>query len=318
MAEDRPPAHAGPYALATLAGADGEQFAALVAGDRVKRVADDMLDLLRDWPVAEKELAAAAAARTGGWRDLDGLTFRPPVSPGQVLQSGANYRRHVVDLVVAENDGMSREQAEEMMDRRAREGRPYLFIGLASAMCGAYDDVVLPRTGVEHDWELELALVIGAPARHVPPAAALDHVAGYTICNDLTTRDLVYRPDLKKIGTDWLAAKNAPTFLPTGPYLVPARHAGDPMDLRITLRHNGRTRQDESTADMIFDVPTLVSYASSLVQLMPGDLILTGSPAGNGAHWGVHLTAGDVLEGEITGLGRQRNECVPPTGRATC
>ena len=139
---------------------------------------------------------------------------------------------------------------------------------------------------------------------------ALRHVAGYTICNDITTRDLVYRPDLKKIGTDWLAAKNAPTFTPTGPFLVPAQYTGDPMDLRITLRHNGRTMQDESTEDMIFDVAQLVSYTSSLVELQPGDLLLTGSPAGNGAHWGTYLHAGDVIESEITGLGYQRNTCV--------
>jgi 2-keto-4-pentenoate hydratase/2-oxohepta-3-ene-1,7-dioic acid hydratase in catechol pathway len=169
---------------------------------------------------------------------------------------------------------------------------------------------VLPRTGTQHDWELELAVVIGTPARHVAPRDALRHVAGYTICNDITTRDLVYRDDLKKIGTDWLAAKNAPTFTPTGPFLVPAHYAADPGDLRITLRHNGVTRQDESTSDMIFDVATLISYTSSLVSLAPGDLLMTGSPAGNGAHWGVYLRHGDVIDSEITGLGHQRNACV--------
>ena len=109
-------------------------------------------------------------------------------------------------------------------------------------------------------------------------------MAGYTIANDLTTRDLVYRPDLEVIGTDWLRAKNAPTFLPLGPWIVPA-----PLRRRSAGPHHhavgGRdVMQDESTSDMIFDVATLVSYASSLVTLQPGDVVLTGSPAGNGMH----------------------------------
>jgi len=307
----------GQFALATLADAAGDTFAGLVVGDRVKKVAPSTRALLHDWPVAVKELEAAARSSSGDWLDLAGLSFRAPVEPGQVLQSGANYRKHVVDIIMSERSDFGgrseaevRAEGEAMMAERARDGRPYVFIGLPSAICGPFDDVVLPRTGTQHDWELELAVVIGTPARHVSARDALRHVAGYTICNDITTRDLVYRSDLKKLGTDWLAAKNAPTFTPTGPYLVPAQFVDDPADLRITLRHNGRTMQDESTADMIFDVPALISYTSSLVQLAPGDLLLTGSPAGNGAHWGVYLQPGDVMESEITGLGRQRNTCV--------
>jgi len=152
--------------------------------------------------------------------------------------------------------------------------------------------------------------VIGRTARRVSAHDATRYIAGYTICNDITTRDLVYRPDLERIGTDWVRAKNRPTFLPTGPYLVPAAFIPDPDDLTITLRHNGVVRQDERAKDMIFDIPRLVSYASTLVTLNPGDLLLTGSPAGNGAHWGVFLAPGDVMEAEITGLGSQRNTCV--------
>src|SRR5262249_52859236 len=144
-----------------------------------------------------------------------------------------------------------REWAEAMMDERAATGAPYVFAGLPSALAGPYDDVVLPDRGTKHDWELELAAVIGRRARNLTRDNALDHVAGYTISNALTPRDLVYRADLKAIGSDWLAAKNAPTFLPTGPFLVPARFAGDPASLRITLRHNGVVRQDETTADML-------------------------------------------------------------------
>jgi 2-keto-4-pentenoate hydratase/2-oxohepta-3-ene-1,7-dioic acid hydratase in catechol pathway len=120
----------------------------------------------------------------------------------------------------------------------------------------------------------------------------------------------VYRPDLEAIGTDWLRAKNSPTFLPTGPYIVPSVFVPDPMSLKVTLKLNGELMQDGTTADMIYDVARLVSYASKIVALQPGDLVLTGSPEGNGMHYGRFLTEGDVMEGEITGLGRQRNRCV--------
>ena len=129
-------------------------------------------------------------------------------------------------------------------------------------------------------------------------------MAGYTIANDLTTRDLVYRPDLEAIGSDWLRSKNAPTFLPLGPWIVPARFVDDPQQLTIHAEVGGEVMQDESTADMIFDVATLVSYASSLVTLRPGDLVLTGSPAGNGMHHRRFLHSGDVIEATITGSRR--------------
>ena len=303
-----PGPHAGPFAIGTFA--DGKRrFAGLVAGGRVREIGPSTMDLLRDWDAAFERLREQAADSGADWRPLEGLRILPPVSPAQILQSGANYRQHVIDLVVSE--GGDRAGAEAMMDARAASGEPYVFAGLPSALCGPADDVVLPVEGREHDWELEIAVVIGRDARHVAPKEAMDYVAGYTICNDITSRDRLYRPDLAKIGTDWVRAKNSPTFLPTGPYLVPAAFIGDPAQMRINLRHNGILRQDELAKDMIFDIPRLVSYASSLSRLFPGDLLLTGSPAGNGAAWGVYLAPGDVMEAEITGLGCQRNTCVP-------
>lgn len=304
-----------PFAVGTFRAEEGGEFTGVVVADRVRPVPTPVAVLLTDWDAALDRLGDLAGSAVG-WRPLDSVRPLPPLVPGQILQAGANYRQHVVDIIVSELDDSQgstpeekRAYGERLMDQRARDGEPYLFLGAPSALCGARDDVVLPP-GHEHDWELELALVIGRPARHVPPERALEYVAGYTICDDLTTRDRLYRADLRKIGTDWLAAKNAPTFLPTGPYLVPARFVKDPMDLRITLRHNGVLWQDESTSDMIFDVPRLISYASNLVVLRPGDLLLTGSPAGNGAHRGVYLRPGDVLDGEISGLGCQHNICV--------
>ena len=119
--------------------------------------------------------------------------------------------------------------AEAMMDERAPAPAARTCSPACRARCaGPYDEIVLPERGANHDWELELAAVIGRPARNLTRENALEHVAGYTICNDITTRSLVYRRDLKAIGTDWFAAKNAPTFLPTGPFLVPAVFAGRP------------------------------------------------------------------------------------------
>jgi 2-keto-4-pentenoate hydratase/2-oxohepta-3-ene-1,7-dioic acid hydratase in catechol pathway len=312
----------------------GDEFTGLVRGDRVRDVSacGTVSDLLADWEPAQRRLAELAEDDGGGWSDLAGLDVRCPVAPRQILQCGANYRKHVVDIVMAERradlstighnsdvpEHEVRAWAEAMMDERARTGSPYVFACLPSALCGPHDEIVLPERGTNHDWELELAAVIGTPpgdragepARHLTRENALEHVAGYTICNDITTRSLVYRKDLRAIGSDWFAAKNAPTFLPTGPFLVPAAFAGDPAGLKITLTHNGIIRQDESCADMIFDLPAILEYITSVTELRPGDLVLTGSPAGNGAHWGVFLAEGDVLEGEITGLGRQRNSCV--------
>jgi len=317
---------AGPFGLGVFAlPPDGEPFTGLIAGGRVRDLRADGLGatasstraLLADWAAALPRLAELAGRSAGTWLPADEVRVLPPVEPRNLLQSGANYRKHVIDIIVSEHDpadGRSadevRADAEAFMEHRATSTDPYLFIGLPSAMCGAFDDVVLPADGTEHDWELELAVVIGRPARRVPPERALGHVAAYTICNDLTTRDLVYRPELGKIGTDWLRSKNAPTFLPTGPALVPSAFAGDPMDLRMMLSVNGQVMQDESTKDMIFDVPRLVSYASRIVPLQPGDLILTGSPAGNGARWGRFLRDGDRIDATIAGLGRQRNRCV--------
>jgi 2-keto-4-pentenoate hydratase/2-oxohepta-3-ene-1,7-dioic acid hydratase in catechol pathway len=290
------------YGLGTFADAEGAFAGVVVGGARVLRVPGTTRELLGDW-----ERLGTVAAGDGDWRPLDELRVLPPVAPTHVFQSGANYRGHVLDIVVAEerergnmDDAQARAMGERIMDERAATGEPYVFLGAPGAMCGAYDDVVLPAAGEQHDWELELACVLG-------PGGS---VAGYTIANDLTTRDLVYRTDLKAIGTDWLRAKNAPTFLPVGPWIVPAAFVADPMELRITLRLNGAVMQDESTSDMIFDVERLLAHTTSIVAVAPGDLLLTGSPAGNGMHHRRFLQPGDVMDCEITGLGAQRYRCV--------
>ncbi len=324
----------GPFALGTLSAPDQASFPGLVVPEgRVLDLRTAFRDpalttrrLFERWDEVLPRLGALAADDTDAptdtdtadaWQPLDGLRVHAPVEPRQVFQSGANYRQHVIDLEVAHrapDDPRSPEEARaeiaEVMDRRAAEDLPYVFIGLPSAITGPYDDVVLPSWAEQPDWELELAVVVGRPAYRVPVSEALAHVAGYTIANDLTDRATVFRRDMKAIGTDWLRSKNAPGFTPLGPWIVPAASIADPGDLRVTLKLNGQTMQDESTKDMLFGIARLVSYASQTSRLLPGDLVLTGSPAGNGMHWGRLLRDGDVMDGSITGLGSQRTRCI--------
>ncbi|MGW6059624.1 fumarylacetoacetate hydrolase family protein [Streptomyces sp. NPDC055189] len=315
---------AGPFALGTFSAPDGPAFPGLRVADRVldlRRALDSgpgtLRDIVQDWDEHLPLLTTLAGDDTPEWQPSAGLHVHAPLVPRQIFQSGANYRQHVIDLEVAHrapDDPRTVEQARaetaEIMDRRAAEDLPYVFIGLPSSITGPYDDVVLPAWAEQPDWELELAVVIGKPAHRVSQEDALDHVAGYTIANDLTDRASVFRRDMKAIGTDWLRSKNAPGFTPLGPWLVPAAFVADPGDLRVTLKLNGDTMQDESTKDMLFDIARLISYISQSAQLLPGDLVLTGSPAGNGMHWGRLLRDGDVMDGSITGLGAQRTRCV--------
>ncbi len=304
------------FALGTLADPADREFPALVVGDRARDLSDlapSVVALLQDWDAALPVLRDRAAA-PDGWQPLDGLAVRAPLTPGQVFQAGANYRTHVIDLHVKHNPDVPEEQARAdgaaLMDRRAAGGEPFVFVGLPSAITGPHDDVVLPPYSQQHDWELELTAVIGRTAFRVDREHALDHVAGYTIANDLTTRDLVFRKDMPELGADWFRAKNAPGFTPLGPWLVPAEFVEEHP--QITLRLNGEVMQDESTKDMIVDVAAIIAAVSQITPLRPGDLVLTGSPAGNGMAHGRLLRAGDVMEGTITGLGTQRTRVVAP------
>jgi 2,4-didehydro-3-deoxy-L-rhamnonate hydrolase len=344
--------HTG-FALGTFSLAGCPPFAGLVMnGDRVIAVealrdlcrelgqpvldAPTTLALFEHWAAALPVLQAAAdalvdpmstAARKAVEQMVPMSTLKvcPPVASRQILMSGANYFKHVVDLVVDMGPGKSpgtegmtskqlRAYAEEMMMRRRLEGSPYVFSKPVSVLSGAFDPIVIPSFATQPDWELELAVVIGAPARQVKQADAMRYVAGYTIANDITNRDWVWaKGDMKALGTDWLSAKSCPTFLPVGPLIVPASQVADPQDLQILLKLNGQTMQDESTNDMIFGVARLVEHISSVVQLLPGDLICTGSPSGNGTHFNRYLQPGDVVEGSITGLGTQRTPVIADT-----
>jgi 2-keto-4-pentenoate hydratase/2-oxohepta-3-ene-1,7-dioic acid hydratase in catechol pathway len=271
-------------------------------------------DLFEHWDEVAPRIREAAH---DAGRPLEAVTLAAPVEPRQLLQTGANYRTHVIGLVVGHrspDDPRSveevREAAATMMDERAAHGDPYFFIGLPQTVAAPGADLSLPASSDRHDWELELAAIIGTPAFRVSREEAMDHVWGYTIVNDITTRDLVFRKDMPEIGTDWYRAKNSPGFNPTGPFAVPAGDlpAADSFTLRLDV--NGETMQAASTDDLLFGLPALVCAASQTVPLLPGDLLLTGSPAGNGQARGVFLRPGDELVGSISGLGTQRFRCV--------
>ena len=311
-----------PFALVRFR--DGEAIRlGLAAGERVRALTPDELGaptLNRFLAAPDWDRLASLAERDGDWHPLADVTLTAPVEPRQVLQTGANYRQHVIELVVAgltqDSDRTpeeAREFAAKLMDDRKANGEPYFFIGLPACVVGDDVPLVLPAYSDVHDWELELAVVIGRETFRVSREEALDHVAGYTIVNDITTRDLVFRKDMKEIGTDWYRAKNAPGFLPTGPFLVPAPFV-DGSDLEVRLELNGEVMQEASTSDLLFDIPALISGASQNMPLLPGDLLLTGSPAGNGQHWKRFLRDGDVMTGTIEGLGTQVVRCVAERG----
>ncbi len=316
----------GIYAFGTFSQADGQTWPGVARADSVAALADllpgapvNLGLVLRDWSRWDSAIDHAVnAAPASVWRAATELTVHLPYKPENLYGAGANYHKHVVDLIVDQGAGGLEhlDQAErrivatKMMDDRALNGTPYVWIAARSSIAGSHDILSLPREIREPDWELELAVVIGKPTRRVSRADALGHVAGYTIANDVTARDLVHRSDMKAMGMDWLASKNPPGFNILGPYITPARFVPDPQRLHIRLMLNGEVKQDEGTDDMIFGVARLIEYVSAHVQLEPGDIIMTGSPSGNGSHYQRFLQDGDVMVGEVDGLlGSQHTVC---------
>jgi 2-keto-4-pentenoate hydratase/2-oxohepta-3-ene-1,7-dioic acid hydratase in catechol pathway len=180
---------------------------------------------------------------------------------------------------------------------------PIVFMKATSCICGADDDVVLPRGSTHGDWEVELGVVIGKPAAYVSQAEALDHVAGYCIVNDVSERHF----QMHRSG-QWTKGKSADTFGPIGPWLVTPDEVPDPQALDLALDLNGERMQTGTTATMIFTVAQIIAHLSELMSLQPGDVIATGTPPGVGMGMKPtrYLAAGDVMELTVSGLGRQR------------
>ena len=212
----------------------------------------------------------------------------PPVGRiGKLMCIGLNYSDHAAEAGMAEPD------------------HPILFLKANSAIGGPDDNVILPRGSTRGDWEVELGVVIGSPAKYVTEETALDHVAGYTIVNDVSERDF----QLTLTG-QWTKGKSCDTFGPIGPWLVTRDAVPDPQDVALRMWLNGETMQDGRTDKMIFSVAQIIAHLSSLMTLHPGDIIATGTPPGVGMGQKPprYLKAGDVMELEIDGLGRQRQQ----------
>lgn len=217
------------------------------------------------------------------------IRYLPPViRPQKILAIGANYRAH------CEESGMPLPQ------------KPIVFVKVPSALIAHDEAIVYPRITQELDYEGELAVVIGRRARNVPAEEAMAYVAGYTVMNDVTARDL------QRTEGQWTRAKGCDTFAPCGPWLVTADEIEDPHALTIETRVNGELRQRSSTGDMIFSIPALIAHISAAITLLPGDIITTGTPAGVGVYRQPKglLQPGDEVTIRIEGIGELRNHVV--------
>ncbi len=218
------------------------------------------------------------------------IRLGPPVTrPSKIVCIGHNYLEHVTE------------------SGRQIPKEPVVFLKSTTAMCGPNDNVVMPRNGLKLDWEAELAVIIGKRASYVPTEDALEFVAGYTVFNDYSERSF----QLER-GGQWVKGKSADTFAPLGPFLATRDDIPNAGNLNLWLRVNGELRQNGNTCDMIFDVPTIVSYVSEFMTLLPGDVIGTGTPAGVGQGWKppIFLQPGDVVRLGIDGLGESSQKVV--------
>ena len=215
--------------------------------------------------------------------------LNPVVRPGKILAVGLNYASH------AQETGATPPE------------KPLIFAKYPSSLNGPFADVVIgPRVTNQADYEAELAVVIGKPAKRVSPEDAESHIFAYAVANDVSARDA------QKSDGQFSRSKSADTFCPIGPWLTTAEEVADPYDLQVTSTVNGEPRQSGSTADMLFNVRELISYLSTTITLEPGDVILTGTPPGVGLGFTPprFLQPSDVVECAITGLGAIRNRFV--------
>ncbi|WP_412516331.1 fumarylacetoacetate hydrolase family protein [Actinomadura madurae] len=296
------------WSLATYTGQAATGLAALredglLVGPAELKRWSGLLDLLEDWPAAEKVLRAIDIMEAPEIA-YDAL-LTPLRWPRKVICAGVNYHRHVL----------------EMGGRPPGDGwKPFFFLRApTTTLIGPNDPLALRlREPARYDWEAELAVVIALAGRDIPVADALRHVAGYCVANDVTARARHRRDEVPAdaFSYDWFAAKSADGTLPLGPGVTPAFLVPDPQDLRVRLWVNGELQQDESTADMITPVAGLIAAASEVVTLEPGDVLISGTPAGVGAGRGLFLRHGDVVRTAIDGLGSLENTVETRPGRA--
>lgn len=267
-----------------------------------RKLPASIVELYADWDHARamlRELATTASGTSVEPIDaVDARLLAPLRYPGKVLCAGANYYDHMAEMGFP---GVKKETQRLF----------FFFKPPRNAVVGPGATVVMPRGTKKYDWEIELAAVIGKTARYVSVDKALDHIAGYTVAIDLSARDFNQAPD-QFYKFDWVAGKATDTACPMGPWVVPAEAIGDVQNVALKLSVNGVVKQDSSTSQMIYSVAEQIARASELMTLDPGDVVLTGTPAGVGVPKGTFLNPGDRIDAEIAGIGTLSVEIKPP------
>jgi 2,4-didehydro-3-deoxy-L-rhamnonate hydrolase len=290
------------FRLATIADSEGTT-AALVVDEAVYPLPGRpaAMELLADWDTS-LELLAGHAER-GDLRPalpLDQVQLLPPLpDPPNLYMAGANYADHARE--------MRKLGPDEEVHKPA--GGPFMFLKPTTTLIGAGQAVKIGPGAERVDWEVELAVVIGRRAERVPEEDALDHVAGYTVANDVSVRGRFVREDTGEppMKFDWFLQKGWATSCPMGPWLVPAASLPGAQDTPLRLTLNGEVQQDSRTSEMIFSIAEQIAFLSAVVPLVPGDVICTGTCAGVGAGKGRFLAPGDVMVAEVEGVGRLEN-----------
>jgi 2-keto-4-pentenoate hydratase/2-oxohepta-3-ene-1,7-dioic acid hydratase in catechol pathway len=307
-------ARAAGYKLATYKTTEGPR-AGLVIGEEVfdaarltgKAAYASVLGIVEDWKAAEGVLRKAAAGAAKGRAKRQPLArtrlMAPLRFPPTIYCAGANYMDHAAEMAAREN-------RPPPPDPHTQGLKAWHFLKAPHALADPGASVKISGYAKNVDWEVELAAVIGRPARNVPKEKALGYVAGYTIANDLSARDRGRRdnvPDASPFKWDWTKHKTFEGSCPLGPWIVPASDIADPQKLGLKLWVDGMLKQDSNTSDMIFTLAEQIEQLSDGMTLHPGDLILTGTPAGVGAGRGEFLKAGDVVKLWIEKIGEFEN-----------
>jgi 2-keto-4-pentenoate hydratase/2-oxohepta-3-ene-1,7-dioic acid hydratase in catechol pathway len=305
------------YKLGTFAQGD-RTFLGLVLNDSVvidlskadPSLPTEMKQLLERYDSVRSRLAEIAARKTGGV-NVASLKTLPPVMPQNILNAAVNYAEHAKEMAsvptsTSKPAAAPPESIAGVWARKPGDTRhnPYVFPKMVGAVVGNGDTIRLPAGRTQVDWECELAIVIGRTASRVPVDQARQHIAGYTLENDVSDR--AGRGDGRH-GSDWFLGKSHDTFAPLGPYIVPKEFIPDPQKLPITFTLSGNVMQDSSTERMTHTVDEMVSYVSHILTLKPGDIIATGSPAGVGAAKNVFMKSGDTSVCTIGGIGTLTN-----------
>jgi 2-keto-4-pentenoate hydratase/2-oxohepta-3-ene-1,7-dioic acid hydratase in catechol pathway len=263
-----------------------------------------VLGILEDWAAAQGRLVRAAAAPGAGRPLADTRLLAPIRWPSAIYCAGANYADHAAEMARAQN-------RPPPPDPHTLGLKPWHFIKAGrSTLAAPGETVAITGMSQTMDWEIELAAVIGRAAKDVSLAQALDHVAGYTIANDLSARDMGRRPgvpDDSPFKFDWVAHKNFDGSCPLGPWIVPASDIPDPQNLSLKLWVNDAVKQDSNTGKMIFSIAEQIEHLSSRITLNPGDVVLTGTPSGVGAARKEFLKAGDEVKLWIEHIGTLTN-----------